>query len=145
MKVLGLWHDFDPEALDTYPQFEHPIQVRFVNELTTEGECAEFFPEDKRLTASLIKQWRYIHEAESSCPVPRMFGDYGTPGPKSSPAIFDLDEEPFEMLSSSEQFIRYLQWPIRTHNPPDQRCRKSPYASHGRTWNRHCDPNVASA
>ena len=76
MKVLGLWHNFNPRDLDTYPQVESPVQVRFMNDLVAEGECAEFFPEDKTLTVSLIKEWRYLSEAESLHPIPRMFGDY---------------------------------------------------------------------
>ncbi len=76
VKELGLWQEFDPKNPGTYPQVEWPVQVKFVNDLTIEGECEEFFPENKRFTVSLIKEWRYICEAECLYPRPRMFGDY---------------------------------------------------------------------
>ena len=76
VKVLGVWHKFDPKNRSTYPQVEWLVQIKFINDLTTEGECEEFFPENKRLTVSLIKEWRYICEGECLSPIPRMFGDY---------------------------------------------------------------------
>jgi hypothetical protein len=146
MKSLGLWHDFNPETLDTYPQAERPVQVRFINDLTTEGECEDFFPECKRLTVSLIKEWRYIPDSEPLYTIPRMFGDYDNFAPviERPTAISDPVEEPFGALSSSEQFIWLLTMTESRQKPRDQRCRKSPCASQTRTWNKHCDPNVSS-
>jgi hypothetical protein len=91
MKALGLWHDFNPKNLDTYPQVEWPVRVRFVNDLITEGECEELSPGDKPLAVSLIQEWRYIRETESFYPISRKFGVYDkrAPGPEHPSAIFN--------------------------------------------------------
>jgi hypothetical protein len=64
-------------------------------------------PGDKPLAVSLIKEWRYIREAESLYPMPRRFGGYDKrpPGPEHPLAISNADEEPFDTLGSSTHTI----------------------------------------
>jgi hypothetical protein len=50
------WHKFDPNDRKTYPNVEAPVEVRFDDGRTEEGDSRRFFPAKK----SSIAAWRYL-------------------------------------------------------------------------------------
>ena len=62
MAHLSDWHVFDPTDRRTYPATDSPVQVRFNNGQTEEGQSRMFFPQVKLLPCSSINAWRYIKD-----------------------------------------------------------------------------------
>lgn len=60
MKQLSDWQSFDPTDRKTYPKMDAPVQVRFDNGQTEEGNTRMFFPLTRLLPSSSINAWRYI-------------------------------------------------------------------------------------
>ncbi len=60
---LSDWHRFDPSDRKTYPKvYDAPVQIRFDNGQTEEGDSRMYFPKTKLLPGSSIRAWRYIKD-----------------------------------------------------------------------------------
>jgi hypothetical protein len=62
MLPLSEWHVFNPCDRKTYPKVAAPIQVRFDDGQTEEGDSEKYFPRGKLLASSSISAWRYIKD-----------------------------------------------------------------------------------
>jgi hypothetical protein len=54
------WQRFDPSDRKSYPKLNAPVQVRFDDGQTEEGDSRIFFPLAKLLPCSSINAWRYV-------------------------------------------------------------------------------------
>jgi hypothetical protein len=59
---LSVWHDFDSDNLDTYPEVNARIQVKHANGQLGEAYSLELFSLNRIAAESPVVAWRYIKD-----------------------------------------------------------------------------------